>query len=99
MYQYVEKQENSNFNSFIIISEEVLELKSTQIEIKDDEELKKDLEASKILKLYPKFLRAGVNSTVLWDLDEEMLASFDLDKFEMLLYKRAKEKLIDLGVL
>ena len=59
--------------------------------MKDDEELKKELESHKIVKLYPKFLKAGVNTSVLWDLDEDMLQIIELDKLEMLLYKKAKE--------
>ena len=60
--------------------------------MKDDEELKKELESHKIVKLYPKFLKAGVNTSILWDLDEEILQIIELDKLEMLLYKKAKEK-------
>ena len=59
--------------------------------MKDDEELKKELESHKIVKLYPKFLKAGVNTSVLWGLDEEMLQIVELDKLEMILYKKAKE--------
>ena len=59
--------------------------------MKDDEELKKEPESHKIVKLYPKFLKAGLNTSLFWGLDEEMLKIIELDKLEMFLYKTAKE--------
>ena len=79
-------------NSCFIISAGLSKLQSNENEMKDDEKLKKELEANEIVKLYPKFLNAGVNTSALWELDEEMLQIIELNKLEMLLYKKAKEK-------
>lgn len=58
----------------------------------DDEELKRELQTHGMARLYPKFLKAGLNTSFLWQLDDEMLQLIELDKLEMLAYKRAKEK-------
>jgi len=78
-------------NDQIATEKDVIRVESNVNEMKGDEKLKKELESHKIVKLYPKFLKAGVNTNVLWGLDEEMLEIIELDKLEMFLYKTAKE--------
>ena len=65
---------------------------SREPKLVEDKLLENELQLHNLNELYPKFHEAGVNSTIIWRLDEEMINHCDLSDAEKSLYRTAKDK-------
>ena len=50
-----------------------------------------------LISLYSKFVEAGVDEEILWDLDDEFLQEAGLTAVQKLRYRRARERLYGTG--
>ena len=50
-----------------------------------------------LISLYSKFVEAGVDEEILWELDDEFLKEAGLTAVQKLRYRRAKERLYGTG--
>ena len=55
-------------------------------------ELKMLLDEFRVLELYERFLKAGVTTELVFDLDEDLLKEMGLDKVEILKFNKARSK-------